>query len=100
MQPTLLHRSLPFLLPLLLLLAALTCAQPNDLYDEPWINQYRQGFNFQCPHGEALVAIRSYFSEKDGSDRLWSFECQPTPYSLGEPTDCWWDDINRGGMEW
>ncbi|XP_063056311.1 dermatopontin [Engraulis encrasicolus] len=90
---------LPSLL-LLMLLAVLVRGQPNYIYDEPWVNQYRQGFNFQCPHGEALVAIRSYFSEKEGSDRLWSFECQKTPYNLGEPTECWWDDINRAGLEW
>ncbi|XP_036401421.1 dermatopontin-like [Megalops cyprinoides] len=74
--------------------------QPNYIPDEPWVNVYRQGFNFQCRHGEVLVAIRSYFSEEEGSDRLWTFECQPTPQGLGEPTECWWDDINRAGMEW
>ncbi|XP_048834054.1 dermatopontin-like isoform X2 [Brienomyrus brachyistius] len=58
------------------------------------------GFNFQCPHGELLVAVRSYFSAAEGSDRLWTFECQPPPHYLGEPTECWWDDINRAGMEW
>ncbi|KAI4892007.1 hypothetical protein NFI96_034218, partial [Prochilodus magdalenae] len=72
---------------------------PNYIYDEEFVNTWRQGFNFQCPHGEALVAVRSYFSEEEGMDRLWSFECQPTPPSLGEPTECWWDDINRAGME-
>ncbi|TNM87738.1 hypothetical protein fugu_005959 [Takifugu bimaculatus] len=50
-----------------------------------WVNGYRQGFNFQCPHGEVIVAARSYYSEQDGSDRLWSFECQPTPEGLGSP---------------
>lgn len=91
--------------PALMLVAALSllatvAAQSPDHYDMDWVNSYRQGFNFQCPHGEVLVAIRSYFSEVDGSDRLWSFECQPTPEGLGEPSDCWWDDINRAGMEW
>ena len=81
-------------------LLATVAAQSQDHYDMGWVNGYRQGFNFQCPHGEVLVAIRSYFSEADGSDRLWSFECQPTPEGLGEPSDCWWDDINRAGMEW
>ncbi|MGH0155654.1 UNVERIFIED_CONTAM: hypothetical protein FKN15_029297 [Acipenser sinensis] len=84
--------SLPFL--------AVVTSQPNFIPDEPWVNMYRQGFNFQCPHGEVITAIRSYFSEKEGSDRLWTFECQPTPSTMGEPTKCWWDDINRGGQEW
>ncbi|KAG9277729.1 dermatopontin [Astyanax mexicanus] len=84
----------------LLLLASVAQTQPNYLQDEEWINTWRQGFNFQCPHGQALVAIKSYFSQSEGSDRLWSFECQPTPSTLGEPTECWWDDINRAGMEW
>ncbi|KAK6320718.1 hypothetical protein J4Q44_G00098250 [Coregonus suidteri] len=66
----------------------------------PWIHTFRQGFNFQCPHGEVLVALQSVFSEKEGSDRLWTFECQQTPTTLGHPTECWWDDINRAGMEW
>lgn len=81
-------------------LLATAAAQSQDHYDMDWVNSYRQGFNFQCPHGEVLVAIRSYFSQRDGSDRLWSFECQPTPEGLGEPSDCWWDDISRAGMEW
>ncbi|XP_061082473.1 dermatopontin [Conger conger] len=74
--------------------------QPNFIPDEPWVNTFRQGFNFQCAHGEALVAVRSYFSVEQGSDRIWTFECQPTPHGLGELTECWWDDINRAGMEW
>lgn len=81
-------------------LALLVLAQPEDMHDMGWVNGFRQGFNFQCPHGEVLVALRSYFSREQGSDRLWSFECQPTPTGLGEPTDCWWDDLNRAGMEW
>lgn len=81
-------------------LLATVAAQNNDIYEIPWVNTFRQGFNFQCPHGEVLVAIRSYFSEKEGCDRLWTFDCQRTPEGLGEPTDCWWDDINRAGMEW
>ena len=97
MSPSLLLWTLP-------LLVSLVAAQhdPHDpeAYDMSWVNQYRQGFNFQCPHGEALVAVRSFFSEVQGSDRLWTFECQPTPEGLGEPTDCWWDDINRAGLEW
>ncbi|MGH0143768.1 UNVERIFIED_CONTAM: hypothetical protein FKN15_054613 [Acipenser sinensis] len=84
--------SLPFL--------AVVTSQPNFIPDEPWVNMYRQGFNFQCPHGEVITAIRSYFSETEGSDRLLTFECQPTPSTMGEPTKCWWDDINRGGQEW
>ncbi|MBN3314484.1 DERM protein, partial [Atractosteus spatula] len=89
----------------MLLLWVLTClavvsGQPNYIPDEDWVNMYRQGFNFQCPHGEVIVAIRSYFSKEEGSDRLWTFECQPTPVGMGEPTECWWDDINRAGMEW
>ncbi|KAI3369054.1 hypothetical protein L3Q82_026023, partial [Scortum barcoo] len=90
----------PTLVVLALSLLATVAAQSHDHHDMGWVNGYRQSFNFQCPHGEVLVAIRSYFSEQDGSDRLWSFECQPTPEGLGEPSDCWWDDINRAGMEW
>lgn len=90
----------PALTALLWALLATAAAQTHDHYDMDWVNSYRQGFNFQCPHGEVLVAIRSFFSEKDGSDRLWTFECQATPEGLGEPSDCWWDDINRAGMEW
>ncbi|KAJ8253056.1 hypothetical protein GJAV_G00208640 [Gymnothorax javanicus] len=52
------------------------------------------------PRREALVAIRSYFSTAEGSDRLWTYDCQPTPPHWGPPTECWWDDINRAGMEW
>lgn len=85
---------------LALSLLATAAAQSHDHHDMGWVNGYRQGFNFQCPHGEVIVAARSYYSEQDGSDRLWSFECQPTPEGLGEPSDCWWDDINRAGMEW
>ncbi|XP_062905939.1 dermatopontin [Mobula hypostoma] len=70
---------------------------PSDVY---WINQYRQGFNFQCPAGEALVVIQSYYDKSEGSDRLWSFECQPTPEDMGQPTECWWDDIMQAGLEW
>ncbi|XP_010775945.1 dermatopontin [Notothenia coriiceps] len=75
-------------------------SQSQDHHDMGWVNGFRQSFNFQCPHGEVLVALRSFYSEADGMDRLWSFECQATPEGLGEPSDCWWDDINRGGMEW
>lgn len=86
----------------LLMLFSMTTAQQGYMHEsgEDWVNAWRQGFNFQCPHGEVLVAVRSYFSEKEGSDRLWSFECQRTPYGWGEPSECWWDDINRAGMEW
>ncbi|KAG2457095.1 NDK7 kinase, partial [Polypterus senegalus] len=73
---------------------------PNYIPDEEWVNMFRQGFNFQCPHGEVIMAIRSYFDENEGSDRLWTFECQATPVNMGEPTECWWDDINRAGQEW
>lgn len=87
-----------------LTLLALATAQPQQLshdhHDMGWVNGYRQGFNFQCPPGEVLVAIRSFYSQQDGSDRLWTFECQPTPEGLGQASDCWWDDINRAGMEW
>lgn len=69
-------------------------------YDEGWANLNRQGFSFQCPHGQVVVAVRSVFSKKEGSDRQWSFECAPTPQSLGEPSECWWEEINRAGMEW
>ncbi|KAG9348951.1 hypothetical protein JZ751_029268 [Albula glossodonta] len=75
-------------------------AQYGNYPEGHWVNLYRQGFNFQCPHGELLVAIRSYFSDEEGSDRLWNFACQPTPHGLGELTECWWDDISRAGMEW
>ncbi|XP_041066500.1 dermatopontin [Carcharodon carcharias] len=70
---------------------------PSDVY---WVNLYRQGFNFQCPQGEALVGIQSYYDNEGGSDRVWSFECMPTPEGMGEATECWWDDINRAGLEW
>ncbi|XP_034529151.1 dermatopontin [Notolabrus celidotus] len=89
--------------PALVLFASLLAAagaQSHDHQDMGWVNGYRQSFNFQCPHGEVLVAARSYYSEADGMDRLWTFECQPTPEGLGEPSDCWWDDINRAGLEW
>jgi len=86
----------------LLMLFSTVNSQQGYMYEtgEDWVNTWRQGFNFQCPHGELLVAIKSYFSEKEGSDRLWNFECQRTPYDWGEPSECWWDDINRAGMEW
>lgn len=88
----------------LLLLWALPLLAPAlarpEIPDEPWANVFRQGFSYQCGHGEALVAIRSFFSAEEGSDRLWSFECQPTPHGMGELTECWWDDINRAGLEW
>ncbi|MBN3299647.1 DERM protein, partial [Amia calva] len=74
--------------------------QPNYFPDEHWVNRYRQGFNFQCPHGEVIAAVRSYFNKDEGSDRLWTFDCQATPVGMGEPTECWWDDIQRAGMEW
>ncbi|KAM3618988.1 uncharacterized protein V6R79_001326 [Siganus canaliculatus] len=90
----------PALVALALPLLAMVSAQSHDHHDMGWVNGYRQGFNFQCPHGEVIVAIRSYYSEQEGSDRLWSFECQATPEGLGEPSDCWWDDISRAGMEW
>lgn len=97
-------RRLTLALTLALTLLAVATAQPQQLshdhHDMGWVNGYRQGFNFQCPPGEVLVAIRSYYSQQDGSDRLWTFECQPTPEGLGEASDCWWDDINRAGMEW
>lgn len=88
-------------LPLLMLFSSGN-AQYGYMYDtgDEWVNSWRQGFNFQCPHGEVLVAIRSHFSAKEGSDRQWNFECQRTPYGWGEPSECWWDDINRAGMEW
>ncbi|KAJ0032148.1 hypothetical protein NQD34_002229 [Periophthalmus magnuspinnatus] len=92
--------SIPLLVLSALMLGSVAPQHNTDHYDMGWVNAYRQGFNFQCPHGEVLVAIRSYFSEKEGSDRLWSFECQATPEGLGQPTDCWWDDINRAGLEW
>lgn len=69
-------------------------------YDEGWVNLNRQGFSFQCPQGQVVVAIRSIFSKKEGSDRQWNYACAPTPQSLGEPSECWWEEINRAGMEW
>ncbi|KAF3834743.1 hypothetical protein F7725_027301 [Dissostichus mawsoni] len=62
------------------------------------VNGFRQSFNFQCPHGEVLVALRSFYSEADGMDRLWSFECQATPEGLGEPSDCWTSTCTRNGL--
>ncbi|PKU38086.1 dermatopontin [Limosa lapponica baueri] len=68
--------------------------------NDEWVNVYRQGFNFQCPHGQVIVAVRSVFSKKEGSDRLWNYACMPAAQSLGEPTECWWEEINRAGTEW
>uniref|UniRef100_V9KD74 Dermatopontin n=1 Tax=Callorhinchus milii TaxID=7868 RepID=V9KD74_CALMI len=85
---------------LLVFLIAVVCCQNYPPDDVHWINLYRQGFNFQCPPGEAVVALRSYFNKEEGSDRLWSFECMPTPLSMGEATECWWDELNRAGLEW
>uniref|UniRef100_UPI00398ED646 dermatopontin n=1 Tax=Pristiophorus japonicus TaxID=55135 RepID=UPI00398ED646 len=65
-----------------------------------WINLYRQGFNFQCQPGEALIGIQSYFEKEEGSDRVWNFECSPTTVGMGQVTECWWDDINQAGLEW
>ncbi|XP_048459185.1 dermatopontin [Rhincodon typus] len=65
-----------------------------------WVNLYRQGFNFQCHPGEALVSIQSYYDKSEGSDRVWSFECMPTPQGMGEATECWWDDTQQAGLEW
>ncbi|KAJ7421791.1 hypothetical protein BTVI_16502 [Pitangus sulphuratus] len=67
--------------------------------NDEWVNVYRQGFNFQCPHGQVIVAVRSVFSKKEGSDRLWNYACMPASQSLGEPTECWWEEINRAGTE-
>ncbi|CAI9540863.1 unnamed protein product [Staurois parvus] len=72
----------------------------HDDSDDHWVNLFRQGFNFQCPHGQVVVAIRSTFSKKEGSDRQWNYGCMPTPFEFGEPTECWWEEINRAGMEW
>ncbi|XP_069748468.1 dermatopontin [Narcine bancroftii] len=84
---------------LIVLITVVYCQNyfPSDVH---WINQYRQGFNFQCPSGEALVVVQSYYDKSQGSDRLWSFECMPTSYEMGEVTECWWDDIMRAGIEW
>uniref|UniRef100_A0A7N5KMI8 Dermatopontin-like n=3 Tax=Tetrapoda TaxID=32523 RepID=A0A7N5KMI8_AILME len=68
--------------------------------DDQWVNLFRQGFNFQCPHGQVVVAVRSAFSKKEGSDRQWNYACMPTPHGLGELTECWWEEINRAGTEW
>ncbi|NWI60668.1 DERM protein, partial [Calyptomena viridis] len=67
--------------------------------NDEWVNVYRQGFNFQCPHGQVIVAVRSVFNKKEGSDRLWNYACMPASQSLGEPTECWWEEINRAGTE-
>ncbi|KAK2488752.1 hypothetical protein MC885_021301 [Smutsia gigantea] len=74
--------------------------QYHDYSDDGWANLNRQGFSYQCPHGQVVVAVRSVFSKKEGSDRQWNYACMPTPQSLGEPTECWWEEINRAGMEW
>ncbi|XP_057350983.1 dermatopontin isoform X1 [Manis pentadactyla] len=74
--------------------------QYHDYGDDGWVNLNRQGFSYQCPHGQVVVAVRSIFSKKEGSDRQWNYACMPTPQSLGEPTECWWEEINRAGMEW
>nr|XP_036879872.1 dermatopontin [Manis javanica] len=73
--------------------------QYHDYSDDGWVNLNRQGFSYQCPHGQVVVAVRSIFSKKEGSDRQWNYACMPTPQSLGEPTECWWEEINRAGME-
>ena len=74
--------------------------QYHDYSDDGWVNLNRQGFSYQCPHGEVVVAVKSIFNKKEGSDRQWNYACMPTPQSLGEPTECWWEEINRAGMEW
>ncbi|EDM09346.1 dermatopontin (predicted), isoform CRA_c [Rattus norvegicus] len=74
--------------------------QYQDYSDDGWVNLNRQGFSYQCPHGQVVVAVRSIFNKKEGSDRQWNYACMPTPQSLGEPTECWWEEINRAGMEW
>uniref|UniRef100_A0A5F9CHV1 Dermatopontin n=1 Tax=Oryctolagus cuniculus TaxID=9986 RepID=A0A5F9CHV1_RABIT len=74
--------------------------QYHDYSDDGWVNLNRQGFSYQCPHGQVVVAVRSIFNKKEGSDRQWNYACMPTPQSLGEPTECWWEEINRAGMEW
>ncbi|CAJ0951725.1 unnamed protein product [Ranitomeya imitator] len=95
------------LLGVLLHLVVATWAQYDYYYSQQdygngdqWSNLFRQGFNFQCPHGQVVVAIRSTFSKKEGSDRRWNYGCMPTPHDLGELTECWWEDINRAGLEW
>lgn len=47
-----------------------------------------------------LRAVCLHFNKKEGSDRQWNYACMPTPQSLGEPTECWWEEINRAGKEW
>lgn len=97
-----------FLLCMFLPLVTVAWGQYSDYYYSPynygdndeWVNVYRQGFNFQCPHGQVIVAVRSVFSKKEGSDRLWNYACMPASQSLGEPTECWWEEINRAGTEW
>lgn len=74
--------------------------QYHDYSDDGWVNLNRQGFSYQCPHGQVVVAVRSIFNKKEGSDRQWNYACMPTPQNLGEPTECWWEEINRAGMEW
>lgn len=74
--------------------------QYHDYGDDGWVNLNRQGFSYQCPHGQVVVAVRSIFNKKEGSDRQWNYACMPTPQTLGEPTECWWEEINRAGMEW
>ncbi|OWK63925.1 Dermatopontin [Lonchura striata] len=96
-----------FLLCVFLPLVTVAWGQYSDYYYGPynygdndeWVNVYRQGFNFQCPHGQVIVAVRSVFSKKEGSDRLWNYACMPASQSLGEPTECWWEEINRAGTE-
>ncbi|XP_060689046.1 dermatopontin [Hemiscyllium ocellatum] len=85
---------------LLIVLVIVVHGQNYPPSDVQWVNRYRQGFNFQCYPGEALVSIQSYYDKSEGSDRVWSFECMPTPQEMGEVTECWWDDIQRAGLEW
>nr|XP_033799183.1 dermatopontin [Geotrypetes seraphini] len=74
--------------------------QRDYSYHDGYYNQYRQGFSFQCAHGEVIRSVSSIFSKKEGSDRQWNYGCMPTPQSLGEPMECWWEEINRAGTEW
>ncbi|OXB83324.1 UNVERIFIED_CONTAM: hypothetical protein H355_001761 [Colinus virginianus] len=91
----------PVLLWVFLPLVSVAWGQYGDYYYGPynygdndeWVNVYRQGFNFQCPHGQVIVAIRSVFSKKEGSDRLWNYACMPAAQSLGTrpaQTTGWW----------
>uniref|UniRef100_A0A8C4WZJ5 Dermatopontin n=1 Tax=Eptatretus burgeri TaxID=7764 RepID=A0A8C4WZJ5_EPTBU len=74
--------------------------KPQPSIYVPWLNQYRQRFYHQCPHGEILSSALSFFNQDEGRDRLWSYGCRRPPSWLGPVTECFWEDYNRAGQQW